>query len=86
MRTVKPANEFQRSACARAAGDCRATEQGRLAESRAVDETRGSLGAEVQDPPEVVGIPDGRRADRLGQEPELLKGLGGHGVGRAAVQ
>lgn len=55
---VYPANERQRSVCARAVGDCRATERGRLAERRAMDETEGRLGAEVQEAPEVVGIPD----------------------------
>lgn len=65
LRTGNPAKERPRSACARAAGDCRATERGRLAESRAADEARSSLGAEVQASPEVAGIPGGRRADRV---------------------
>lgn len=46
-RAGHPTNEIQRSACARASGDCRVTDRGRLAESRAVDEIRGRLGAEV---------------------------------------
>lgn len=62
-RAVNPANESQLSACSRAVGDCRATERGRLAESRAMDEVGGRLGAEVREPQEAAG--------RAGRQTEL---------------
>lgn len=57
-RAAGPANESQRSVCARAVGDRRATERGRLGERRALDEPRVRPGTEVRQAPEVAGSRD----------------------------
>ena len=80
------ANHSRRSACARAIGDGRAVEWGRLAENRTMDDNPGLPKRKWWSRRKLPEFQSERPADGLWQEPELGLEVGGHGVGRAALQ